>query len=280
MTTDHHGVPLTFTSVHETRRGAIFAKPLNQHGLPMECAPEAVRAALAELDKLTAALDAADAAAEDLWAEYRAVPAETQRAVAASVRAGKPVSAAKLTDAKQGKLSGPLRDAVAVRDALSADATTAHARARRTIRECRDEWRDAAAAYVVENAPAVRKRIEDAVTALESALAAAAALDGVAKACHSVDREWLDERAVVGARRPGEPNYAGTAPEVFKVDQDNQRKRARNAYAGGYAAPVDIVGEARKRAAGIASLSNGGNLPDALTVPLASHPPVVPPKRP
>ncbi|WP_031080975.1 hypothetical protein [Streptomyces sp. NRRL WC-3549] len=287
---DRNGIPAVFRSIND---GATFAnegfgKPLKRpYGLPLAHAPKVARDAFATHERAMHAVFAADEEAERLYDEYRAIPADAQRAVTAAVSAsGKVPSISSLIDSKESELAPKVRDAIALRDALKVESTTAARKAVALMRKHRDEWRDNAATYVVTEIPKVRADLKKAIDVMRGALNKAVTLDGISRSCEQVDAVWLDERARktitrISPYQVSNPDYDRASPDVFKADYDARRSRRENVFNGDTASQAtasEVISAAESKLRQLSSYSNGGTFPDSLAAPLKSHKPVqVPP---
>ncbi|MFJ7277439.1 hypothetical protein [Kitasatospora sp. NPDC098663] len=274
---DRFGVPLAFISVLENTRGYAFTDPYPVHELPLSLAPAVVKKAAAAARKAQDDLEAADDKAERLFAEYQAVPAQVQREITAAVERGtEPPSLSATVDERQEKLAGPLRDVIALRNALHSRAIKTASAAENARAKHRDDWRDLVAAHVAAEMPKARKRLEDVVTNLAAALNSANDLSSNAEACRKVDAQWLKERLLatecdINGRKVVSSDIA--TPDVYERDRETVKHRASNQFAN-TTVSVDVVAEAEKRIGWLGSYSDGGEFPDSLFVPLASHSPV------
>ncbi|MGW5969757.1 hypothetical protein [Streptomyces sp. NPDC055186] len=275
---DRFGVPLEFISVHDNASGVTYEDPHGTPELPLSLAPTAVKKAVTAARKAAEKLDEADDTAADLYAEYQAVPAQAQREVTEAVARGEePPSLSALVDERQEALSGPLRDAIALRNALHAAAIKATETADKARERHRNEHRDKVAAHIAAELPSVRTRLQEAVNFLAGVLNEANGLSALADAVRFTDAEWLKERAQACTIHitPSQTStdYDRATPEVYVRDREVVKEHAANRFANS-GGPVDLVAEAEKRIGWLGSYDEGGAFPCSLFVPLSSHEPV------
>ncbi|MFC5956725.1 hypothetical protein ACFP51_20280 [Streptomyces pratens] len=275
---DRFGVPLVLISVHDNLSGITNVDPHAGPELPLSLAPTAVKKALTAARTVAERLDKADETADRLFAEYRAVPAQVQRKITDAVARGEePPSLSALADDRQAKLAGPLRDAIALRNALHAAAIKAAETADKARERHRVEWRDKVAAHIAAELPNVRKRLQDAANALAAILNEANNLTELRNACAVVDAEWLKSRAeactINITPSQTQTDYDRATPDVYRSDRKAVKEHAANRFASA-GGPVDLVSEAGKRVGWLGSYDEGGMFPNSLFVPLSSHEPV------
>ncbi|MFJ2301843.1 hypothetical protein [Streptomyces sp. NPDC087787] len=276
---DRWGVPRAFISILDSTGGVTYESSRKVANLPLSLAPAAVKKAVSAANKAQDKLEAADDKAAELFAEYQAVPAQAQREINAAVERGEvSPSLSALVDERQEKLAGPLRDAIGLRNALSAAAGKAGNAADKARERYRDDWRDAVAAHVAAEMPKVRKGLEDAASATAAALNAANAIAALQQECAIVDAQWLSEREAASEIRISpyqtQIDYARATPDVYEQDRKTVMQARENRLGSVLGNPVNVVAEIEKRVGWLGSYSDGGHFPDSLFVPLSSHEPV------